>query len=112
MKSTMFTLFRVTSFPHNGKIATIDKCLFVGPTFTTIHSPSLNGPYVQLVSPPPQVKYVSTHPTLSIVEETKPLIACSSSLDLYSIVDMGISSIGILKSNLITHVVALHMYPL
>jgi hypothetical protein len=66
MKAIMSTLFRVIYFPHNGKIVTIDQLLFVGPTLTASHQPSLNGPYVQVVSPPPQVNYVVTHvPMLS-----------------------------------------------
>jgi hypothetical protein len=51
MKDIVSTLFRVISFPHNGKIVTIDQLSFVGPTLTSNHQPSLNGPYVQVVSP-------------------------------------------------------------
>jgi len=50
MKAIVSSLFRVISFPHNGKIMTIDKILFVDPHLTANHPHSINDPYVQVVS--------------------------------------------------------------
>jgi hypothetical protein len=45
MKAIMSTLFRVISFPHDGRIVTIDQLLFVGPDLTINSMTSLNGSY-------------------------------------------------------------------
>jgi len=50
------SLFHVMCFSHEGRIVTIDQLLFVGPNLTPNQPCSVNGPYVQVVSPPPQVK--------------------------------------------------------
>lgn len=40
---------------------TIDYILFVGPNLTPNQPTSLNGPYMQVLSPLPQVNYVATY---------------------------------------------------
>jgi hypothetical protein len=52
---------------------------------------------MQTVSPPPHVNYVALLPM------------ASTSDDLYPVVDMVISSIGLLEPNLFTHVTTLDM---
>jgi hypothetical protein len=64
MKSIVSTLFRVIYFPRDGRIVTIDQLSFVGPDLMT----SLNGSYMQMVSPPPQVNYVVLSPMPSTVD--------------------------------------------
>jgi hypothetical protein len=78
MKAIVSTLFRVISFPHNGRIVTIDQLSFIDPDWIA----SLNGSYMQTVLPPPQVNYVALSPM------------ASTSNDLDPVVDMVISSIG------------------
>jgi hypothetical protein len=46
MKSIMSTLFRVISFPHDGRMVTIDQLLFVGPNLTINPITSLSGSYM------------------------------------------------------------------
>jgi hypothetical protein len=48
MKAIVSTLFRVIYFPHDGRVVTIDQLSFIGPDWMT----SLNGSYMQTVSPP------------------------------------------------------------
>jgi hypothetical protein len=79
MKAIVSTLFHVISFPHDGRMVTIDQLSFIGPDWIT----SLHGSYMQMVSPPPHVNYVVLSPVTS------------SSDDLDPVVDMVISSIGI-----------------
>jgi len=93
MKSIVCTLFRVISFPHNGRIVTIDQLSFIGPNWVT----SLSGSYMQTVSPPPHVNYVAL----------SPMISTSDALDL--VVDMVISSVGLLEPDLLTSVTSLDM---
>jgi hypothetical protein len=93
MKAIVSTLFRVISFPHDGRIVTIDQLPFIGPDWIT----SLNSCYMQMASPPPHVNFVA----LSLVT--------SSSDDLDPVVDMVISSIGILEPDLFTPIVSLDM---
>jgi hypothetical protein len=79
-----------------------------------IHWPTCDGqpfkslyiPFMQATSASPQVNYVATCPMHSNpnVKESLP------SFDLYSVVDMVISSIGILEPNIPTHIAALNMY--
>ena len=45
MKAIVSTLFRVISFPHDGRIVTIDQISFIGPDWIT----SLSGSYMHMV---------------------------------------------------------------
>jgi hypothetical protein len=91
MKAIVSTLFHVISFPHDGRIVTIDQLSFIGPDWVT----SLSGSYMQTVSPPPHVNYVALSPMTS------------TSDDLDSVVDMVISSVGLLELDLLTAVTTL-----
>jgi hypothetical protein len=86
MKAIVSTLFRVISFPHDGRMVTIDQLSFVGPDWIT----SLNGSYMKTVSPLPHVNYVAL----------SPMTSTSDDLDL--VVDMVISSVGLLEPDLLT----------
>jgi hypothetical protein len=86
MKAIVSTLFRVISFPHDGRVVTVDQLSFIDPNWIA----SLNGSYMQTVSPPPQVNYVALSPM------------ASTSDDLDPVVDMVISSIGLLEPDLFT----------
>jgi hypothetical protein len=78
MKAIVSTLFHVISFPHDGRIVTIDQLSFIGPDWVT----SLSGSYMQTVSPPPHVNYVALSPMTSTSDDLDP------------VVDMVISSVG------------------
>jgi hypothetical protein len=93
MKAIVSTLFRVISFPHDGRMMTIDQLSFIGPEWIT----SLNGSYMKTISPLPHVNYVAL----------SPMTSTSDDLDL--VVDMVISSVGLLEPDLLTPVVALDM---
>jgi hypothetical protein len=93
MKAIVSTLFRVISFPHDGRVVTIDQLSFINPAWIA----SLNGSCMQTVSPPPQVNYVALSPM------------ASTSDDLDPVVDMVISSIGLLEPDLFTPVMTLDM---
>ena len=93
MKAIVSTLFRVISFPHNGRIVTIDQLSFIGPNWVT----TLSGSYMQIVSPPPHVNYVAL----------SPMTSTSNILDL--VVDMRIYSVGLLEPYLLTPVMTLDM---
>jgi hypothetical protein len=93
IKAIVSTLFRVIYFPHNGRIVTIDELSFINPDWIT----SLNGSYMQTVSPLPHVNYVALSPVTSNPDD----------LDL--VVDMVISLVGLLEPNLLTPVVDLDM---
>jgi hypothetical protein len=93
MKAIVSTLFRVISFPHDGRVVTVDQLSFIDPAWIA----SLNGSCMQTVSPPPQVNYVA----LSSM--------ASTSDDLDPVVDMVISSIGLLEPDLFTPVTTLDM---
>jgi hypothetical protein len=93
MKAIVSTLFCVISFPHDGRIVTIDQLSFIGPDWVT----SLSGSYMQTVSPPPHVNYVALSPMTS------------TSNDLDPVVDMVISSVGLLEPDLLTPVTTLDM---
>jgi hypothetical protein len=71
---------------------------------------SLNGSYMQKVSPPPQVNYVALSPMPSVVDEDEPLTMSSVSPDLDLVVNMVISSIGILEPNIPTFIEVVYMY--
>jgi hypothetical protein len=91
MKAIVSTLFRVISFPHDGWVVIVDQLSFIDPAWIA----SLNGSYMQMVSPPPQVNYVALSPM------------ASTSDDLDPVVDMVISSIGLLEPDLFTPVATL-----
>jgi hypothetical protein len=93
MKALVSTLFHVISFPHDGRIVTIDQLSFIGPNWVT----SLSGSYMQTVSPSPHVNYVALSPMTS------------NSNDLDPVVDMVISLIGLLELDLLTPVMTLDM---
>jgi len=60
MGATMSTLFRVICFLHEGKIVIIDQLSFPSPNMFPSQPSSLSGPFVSMVSSPPQVNYVAT----------------------------------------------------
>jgi hypothetical protein len=93
MNALVSTLFRVISFPHDGRIVTIDQLSFIGPDWVT----SLSGSYMRTVSPPSHVNYVAL----------SPMTSTSDDLDL--VVDMVISSLGLLELDLLTPVTTLDM---
>jgi hypothetical protein len=93
MKALVSTLFHVISFPHDGRIVTIDQLSFIGPNWVT----SLSGSYMQTVSPSLHVNYVALSPMTS------------NSDDLDPVVDMVISLIGLLELDLLTPVTTLDM---
>jgi hypothetical protein len=93
MKAIVSTLFRVISFPHDGRVVTVDQLSFIDPAWIA----SLNGSCMQTVSPLPQVNYVALSPM------------ASTSDDLDPVVDMVISSIGLLEPDLLTPVATLDM---
>jgi hypothetical protein len=109
MKAIMSTLFHVMYFPHDGRILTIDQLLFVGPDLTINSMTSLNGSYMHMVSPSPQVNYVVFSPMPSAVDENEPPTVSSVSYDLDPVVDMVISLIGILEPGLLIPVTAFDM---
>jgi hypothetical protein len=93
MKALVSTLFRVISFPHDGRIVTIDQISFIGPDWVT----SLSGSYIKTISPSPHINYVAL----------SPMISNSDALDL--VVDMVISLVGLLEHDLLTPVMTLDM---
>jgi hypothetical protein len=93
MKAIVSTLFRVISFPHDGRVVTLDQLSFIDPAWIA----SLNGSCMQTVSPPLHVNYVALSPM------------ASTSDDLDPVVDMVISSIGLLEPDLFTPVMTLDM---
>jgi hypothetical protein len=95
MKVVVSTLFRVIYFPHDGRIVTINQLSFICPNWIN----SLNGSYMQTVSPPSHVNYVAL----------TPMTSTSDDLDL--VVDMVISSVGLLELDLLTPDKTLDMYP-
>jgi hypothetical protein len=106
MQDFVSTLFRVMCFPHNGSIMSIDQLSFIVPHMISNHMTSLNGPYMPASSTPSQVNYVANYPMHSTSNEKEYLP--SSELD--PIVDMVISSIGILEPDLPTPIAPLDMY--
>jgi hypothetical protein len=97
MKAIVSTLFHVIYFPHDGRMVTIDQLSFIGPDLTINPMTSLNGSYMQSVSPLPQVNYVAL----------SPMTSTSDDLDL--VVDMVISSVGLLEPDLLTPITDLDM---
>jgi hypothetical protein len=53
MKAIVSNIFHVISFPHDGRMVTIDQILFVGPDLTINPMNSLSESYMQSVSPLP-----------------------------------------------------------
>jgi hypothetical protein len=90
MKAIVSKFFCVIYFSHYGSMVTIDQLFLVGPDLTIKPMTSLNGSYMQLVSPLPQVNYVVV----------SPMNSTSDDLDL--VVDMMFSSIGPLELDLLT----------
>ena len=93
MKAIVSTLFRMISFPHDGIIVTIDQLSFINPDWIT----SLNGSYMQIVSPLPHLNYVAL----------SPITLTPDDLDL--VVDMVTSSVGLLEPDLLTPLMTLDM---
>jgi hypothetical protein len=91
MKAIVSSVFCVISLPHGGQVVIVDQLSFIDPDWIA----SLNGSYMQMVSPPPQVNYVVLFPM------------ASTSDDLDPVVDMVISSIGLLEPDLLTPVTTL-----
>jgi hypothetical protein len=109
MKAIVSTLFCVIFFPHDGRIVTIDLLSFVGPDLNINSMTTLNGSYMQTVSPPPHVNYVALSPMLSTADADELLNVRSISYDLDPVVDMVISSVGLLEHDLLTPIEALDM---
>jgi hypothetical protein len=105
MKAIVSTLFSVIYFPHVGRIVTIDQLSFINPNWIT----SLDGSYIQTVSPPPQVNYLALSPMSLPTDDDESLVVSSVSYDLYLIVDMVISSVGLLDPDLLTPIATLDM---
>jgi hypothetical protein len=105
MKAIVSTLFCVISFPHDGRIVTIDQLSFIGTDSVT----PLNGSYMHSVSPLPQVNYVALSPMPSAADVDEPLPISSVSYDLALVVDMVISSVRLLELDLLTPVASLDM---
>jgi hypothetical protein len=99
MKAIVSTLFRVISFPHDGRMVTIDQLSFVGPDLTINSMNSLHSSYMQTVSSLTRVNYVALSPMPSAVDDN----------DLDLVVDMVIYSVGLLEPNLLTPLTTLHM---
>jgi hypothetical protein len=97
MKDIVSTLFHVISFSHDGRMVTIDQLSCVGPDLITNSMTSLNWSYMQSISPLPQVNYVALSPMTSTFDDLDP------------IVDMVISSVGLLEHDLLTPVATLDM---
>jgi hypothetical protein len=92
-KAIVSTLFRVISFPLDGRMVTIDQLSFIGLDWIT----SLNGSYMMIVSPPSHVYYVALSPMTSNLDDLDP------------VVDMVISSVGLLEPDILTPVATLDM---
>jgi hypothetical protein len=90
MKAIMSIFFHVIYFPHDGRIVTINQLSFIGPDMTINLMTSLHCSYIQSVSPLPQVNYVAL----------SPMTSTSDDLDL--VVDMVISSVGLLEPDFLT----------
>jgi hypothetical protein len=73
-------------------MATIDQLSCVSIDLITNPMTSLNGSYMQLGSPLPQVNYVALSPMPSTINED----------ELYLVVDLVISSVGLLEPDLLT----------
>jgi hypothetical protein len=76
MKAIVSTLFLVIFFPHDGRIVAIDQLSFIGPNLIINSMTSLNGSYMQTVSPSTQVNYVALSPM--------PQLSMKMNLSLYA----------------------------
>jgi hypothetical protein len=99
MNTIVSNLFCVIYFPCDGRMVTIDQLSFVGPNLTINPMTSLNGSYMQLVSPMPQVNYVALSPMPSVADED----------DLHSVFDLVISLVGLLDPDILTPITTLDM---
>jgi hypothetical protein len=70
---------------------------------------SLNGSYMQMVSPPPQVNYVALSPMLLVFDADEPITISSNSYELDLVVEIVIPLVEILEPNLLTPITALNM---
>jgi hypothetical protein len=93
MKDIVSTLFCVISFPHDRIIVTIDQLSFIDPDWDT----SLSDSYMQTVSPSMHVNYVALSPMTTTSDDLDP------------VVDMVISSVGLLEPDLLTPITTLNM---
>jgi hypothetical protein len=107
MKAIVSTLFHVIYFSHNGRMVTIDQLSFFGPDLTSMTS--LHGSYMQIVSSLSHVNYVALSPMPSSTDADEPLTVSSLSYDLDPVVDMVISSVGLLEPDLLTPLVTIDM---
>jgi hypothetical protein len=96
----------VICFPHNINIVTIDQFSFIDPHLMVNHPPSMNCPYMLVMSAPPHANYVTTCPMRSTLHERESL----PSLDLDQVVEMVISLIRILDPYLPTLMEVVDMY--
>jgi hypothetical protein len=110
MKAIMSTLFHVIYFPHDGIFVTIHQLSFVGPDLIVNPTTSMNGSYMNTVSPPPQVNYVALSPIPLAIDVDEPLIVSSIYCDLDPVVDMVISSVVLLEPGLLTPIAGLDMF--
>jgi hypothetical protein len=74
MKAMVSTFFYVIYFSHDGRIVAIDQLSSIGPNLITNPMISLNGSYMQSVSPPPQVNYVVFSPMTSTFDDLDPVV--------------------------------------
>ena len=74
-------------------MVTINQLSFIGPDWIT----SLNGSYMQTVSPPPHVHYVALSPMISTFDDLDP------------VVDTVISVVGLLEPDLLTPIATFDM---
>jgi hypothetical protein len=110
MKGIVSNFFHVIYFPHNERIVAIDQLSCIGPDFITNPMRSLNGSYMQMVSPPPKVNYVALSPMPSTIGEYEPLPVNSTFCELDLVVDIVISLMGLLEPDLPTLIEVVDMY--
>ena len=91
------SLFHVVCFPHEGRIVTIDQLLFIGHQVPPMQPSCPIYSCLKLDPSSPQVNYVAL----------SPMVSTSDDLDL--VVDMVISSIGLLEPDLLTPIMTLDM---
>jgi hypothetical protein len=106
MKDIVSTFFHVIYFPHDGRIMAIDKLSCIDPNLITNPMTSLNGSYMKIVSPLPQVNYVVLYPIHSTPHKRESI----HSPNLDPVVDMVISSVGLLELDLPTLIEVVDMY--
>jgi hypothetical protein len=109
MKDIVSTYFHVIYFSHDRRVVTIDQLSFFGLNLKVNSKTSLNGSYMQTISPLPQVNYVVFSPMPSVANVDEPLTVISLPYDLDIVVDMVISLLGILDIGLLTPIETLDM---